>query len=245
MNHPTGVRPSIAFAGPIDVYQERQGVLAVVIEYTRLARFLSQLEVGRTGTAFIVDDGGELVAAPDKEADELHPARGDITLLPLARMALEKAGEAGRKEAWRSRLMSGGAAYEVALTPLPFPGWSLATVIPEAEFLGPVEMTLRRLILGLAVGAVLAALASAMLARSVIAARRCRASPASFAMSRRLRWSRFAGIRRASRRSRACRAPSPRWPPASPRSASSFRPIWSARCCARASRRGPAAASRS
>ncbi|MEY9160667.1 adenylate cyclase [Bradyrhizobium japonicum] len=170
MNHPTGVRPSIAFAGPIDVYQERQGVLAVVIEYTRLARFLSQLEVGRTGTAFIVDDGGELVAAPDKEADELHPARGDITLLPLARMALEKAGEAGRKEAWRSRLMSGGAAYEVALTPLPFPGWSLATVIPEAEFLGPVEMTLRRLILGLAVGAVLAALASAMLARSVIAA---------------------------------------------------------------------------
>jgi adenylate cyclase len=43
-------------------------------------------------------------------------------------------------------------------------------VIPEAEFLGPVETTLRRLILGLAIGAVLAALASAMLARSVIAA---------------------------------------------------------------------------
>ncbi|WP_431201549.1 adenylate/guanylate cyclase domain-containing protein [Bradyrhizobium betae] len=168
--HPTGERPSIAFAGPIDVYQERQGVLAVIIEYTRLARFLSQLEVGRTGTAFIVDGSGELVAAPDKDADELHPARGDTALLPLARAALEKAGEAGRKTAWRSRLMSGGAAYEVALTPLPFPGWSLATVIPEAEFLGPVETTLRRLILGLAVGAVLAALASAMLARFVIAA---------------------------------------------------------------------------
>lgn len=170
MDHATGARPSIAFAGPIDVYQERQGVLAVIIEYTRLARFLSQLEVGRTGTAFIVDGSGELVAAPDKEADELHPARGDTTLLPLARLALDKAGEAGRKEAWRSRLTSGGAAYEVALTPLPFAGWSLATVIPEAEFLGPVETTLRRLIVGLAVGAVLAALASAMLARSVIAA---------------------------------------------------------------------------
>ncbi|MCA1376389.1 MULTISPECIES: adenylate/guanylate cyclase domain-containing protein [unclassified Bradyrhizobium] len=170
MNHATGERPSIAFAGPIDVYQERQGVLAVIIEYTRLARFLSQLEVGRTGTAFIVDGSGELVAAPDKDADELHPAHGDTTLLPLARAALDQAGEAGRKEAWRSRLTSGGAAYEVALTPLPFPGWSLATVIPEAEFLGPVETTLHRLILGLAVGAVLAALASAMLARSVIAA---------------------------------------------------------------------------
>jgi adenylate cyclase len=169
-DHPIGERPSIAFAGPIDVYQERQGVLAVIIEYTRLARFLSQLEVGRTGTAFIFDGSGELVAAPDKDADELHPARGEQKLLPLAQMALAKAGDEGRRVAWRSRLTAGGAAYEVALTPLPFPGWSLATVIPEAEFLGPVETTLRRLIVGLAVGAVLAALASALLARSMIAA---------------------------------------------------------------------------
>ncbi|MEZ2144544.1 adenylate/guanylate cyclase domain-containing protein [Bradyrhizobium sp. DN5] len=170
MDHPTGERPSIAFAGPIDVYQERQGVLAIMIEYTRLARFLSQLEVGRTGTAFIIDDSGELVAAPDKDADELHPAKGDTKLLPLARLALATAGDEGRKQASRSRLNFAGAAYEVALAPLPFHGWSLATVIPEAEFLGPVEATLRRLILGLAIGAVLAALASAMLARSVIAA---------------------------------------------------------------------------
>ncbi|MBR0716880.1 adenylate/guanylate cyclase domain-containing protein [Bradyrhizobium liaoningense] len=167
-DHPIGARPSIAFAGPIDVYQERQGVLAIIIEYTRLARFLAQLEVGRTGTAFIFDGSGELVAAPDKEADELHPAHGDQTLLPLAQMALAKAGT--DNDAWRNRLTSGGAAYEVALTPLPFPGWRLATVIPEAEFLGPVETTLRRLIIGLAVGAVLAALASALLARTVIAA---------------------------------------------------------------------------
>lgn len=172
-DHPIGMRPSIAFAGPIDVYQERQGVLAIIIEYTRLARFLAQLEVGRTGTAFIFDGSGELVAAPDKEADELHPARGEQTLLPLAQMALAKAelDKAGSdNEAWRSRLTSGAEAYEVALTPLSFPGWRLATVIPEAEFLGPVETTLRRLILGLAVGAVLAALASALLARTVIAA---------------------------------------------------------------------------
>jgi adenylate cyclase len=169
-DHPIGERPSIAFAGPIDVYQERQGVLAIIIEYTRLARFLAQLEVGRTGTAFILDGSGELVAAPDKDADELHPAHGEQKLLPLAQMALARAGNEGRKDAWRSRLTSGGAAYEVALTPLPFPGWSSATVILEAEFLGPVEATLRRLIIGLAVGAVLAALASALLARSLIAA---------------------------------------------------------------------------
>ena len=169
-DHAVGPRPSIAFAGPIDVYQERQGVLAIMIEYTRLSRFLAQLEVGRTGTAFILDNSGELIAAPDKDADELHPAHSRMDMLPLARMALTGAGEEGRKEAWRRRLTLGGAAYEVALTPLPFPGWSLATVIPEAEFLGPVETTLRRLIIGLAIGALLAALVSAMLARAVIAA---------------------------------------------------------------------------
>jgi adenylate cyclase len=170
IDHPIGPRPSIAFAGPIDVYQERQGVLAVVIEYTRLSRFLAQLEVGRTGTAFIIGDGGELIAAPDKDADELHPAHSHIEMLPLARMALNEAGEDGRKQASRRRLVLDRAAYEVALTPLPFPGWSLATVIPEAELLAPVETTLRHLIIGVAAGALLAALFSAMLARYVIAA---------------------------------------------------------------------------
>ena len=170
LNHPIGERPSIAYAGPIDVYQERQGVLAIIIEYTRLSHFLSQLEVGRTGTAFIFDGSGGLVAAPDKDADELHSAHGQETLLPLAQMALARAGDEGRKGAWRRSLTYGGEAYEVALTPLPFPGWSLATVIPEAEFLGPVEATLRRLIIGLAAAALLAAALSAVLARSMIAA---------------------------------------------------------------------------
>jgi adenylate cyclase len=92
-----------------------------------------------------------------------------MDMLPLARMALMQADKADRKEAWRSPLTLAGAAYEVALTPLPFPGWSLATVIPEAEFLSPVQTTLRRAIVGLAVGALLAALLSAVLVRRVIA----------------------------------------------------------------------------
>ena len=114
----TGVM-SLAYTGPIDVYQERQGVLAVIIEYTRLSRFLSQLEVGRTGTAFILDSSGELIAAPDKDADELHPAHSRIDMLPLARMAMNEAGDEGRNEASRHRLSLDGATYEVALTPLP------------------------------------------------------------------------------------------------------------------------------
>lgn len=170
LNQPIGERRSIALVGPIDVYQQRQGVLAVIIEYTRLSNFLAQLEVGRTGTAFIIDNTGELIAAPDKDADELHPARTNERLLPLAQMVQAEAGADVHKESWRRRLTFHGAAYEVALTPLPFLNWSLATVIPEAEFLEPAETTLRRLIIGVTIGSLLAALLSAMLARSVIAA---------------------------------------------------------------------------
>jgi adenylate cyclase len=63
-----------------------------------------------------------------------------------------------------------GDAYAVTLTPLAFPGWTLSTVIPEREFLGPVEKTTHRLIAGLLGLVVLAGLLSAWLARRVIAA---------------------------------------------------------------------------
>ena len=167
-SHPGGERPAIALAGPIDVYQERQGVLAIIIEHARIARFLAQLKVGRTGSAFILEHDGSLVAAPDENADEVNPTQARQSLLPLAQQAMRSSPD--HAEAWRGRLQSGEGAFEVALTPLPFPGWSLATVIPEAEFLGPVDAALRRVIIGLAIGAGLAALVSAALARAVIAA---------------------------------------------------------------------------
>src|SRR5271155_391359 len=94
---PIGSRPSIVYAGPIDVYQKRQGVLAVIIENTRLAQFLSQLSVGKSGAAFILGRDGAVVAAPDPDADEVHMQRVDHPLLPVAQMALKQAGASGRE----------------------------------------------------------------------------------------------------------------------------------------------------
>ncbi len=73
--HPVGARPSIVYAGPVDVYQKRQGVLAVIIENTRLAQFLSQLSVGKSGAAFILGRDGTTIAAPDPDADEVNMQR--------------------------------------------------------------------------------------------------------------------------------------------------------------------------
>jgi adenylate cyclase len=171
--HPVGLRPSIAFVGPIDVYQKRQGVLAVIIENTRLAQFLSQLSVGKTGAAFILGRGGSTIAAPDPDADETNMQRSDQPLLPVAQGAFKAAGgadESDKKTARQVRFVAGAEAYAVTLTPLAFPGWTLATVIPEAEFLGPIETTIRRLLVGLALLILAAGALSAWLARRLIAA---------------------------------------------------------------------------
>jgi len=170
--HPAGARPSIAYAGPIDVYEKRQGVLAIIIEYTRFAQFLSNLSVGQSGAAFILGRDGSVIAAPDPDADELKMQRTDQPLLPIAQGAMKQAGssyDVDKRIARPERLVAAGNAYAVSLTPLAFPGWTLATVIPEAEFLGPIERTIRQLLIGLAVLILAAGIISAWLARRVIA----------------------------------------------------------------------------
>jgi adenylate cyclase len=85
---------------------------------------------------------------------------------------MKQAGSAydsNSKTARRERFTTAGNAYAVTLTPLAFPGWTLATVIPEAEFLGPIERTIRRLLVGLAILILAAGILSAWLVRRVIA----------------------------------------------------------------------------
>src|SRR5437660_12773812 len=49
--HPGGSRPSIAYAGPSDVYQKRQGVLATIIQYTPFAQIPSNPRGGERRAA--------------------------------------------------------------------------------------------------------------------------------------------------------------------------------------------------
>jgi len=171
--HPNGVHPAIAYGGPIDVYQQRQGVLAVIIEHTRLSRFLSQLAVGKSGAAFILGSGGDVIAVPDPDADELKMQ--DLRMQPLlgvAQLAIRQQQQnpgTSPTEARQTREVMSGGSYAVALTPLAFPGWTLATVIPEEEFLGSVHRTTRRLLVGLGMLVIAAGALSAWLARRIIA----------------------------------------------------------------------------
>lgn len=170
-DHPNGRHPALVYTGPVDVYSKRIGVLAVVIHYERLSRFLASLAVGRTGAVFILDGDAAAIAVPDPEADETRPAdMSGQPLLPIAQAALTR--EAGRMAETQSatiREVSDERVYNVTLTPLGFSDWALATVLPEEEFLGPIQRTTRRLAFGLAAGLVLLAAASAVLARRLLA----------------------------------------------------------------------------
>ncbi len=162
-----------AFAGPIDVNRKRQGVLAVAIETDRLSRFLATLAPGEFGAAFILNADGKVIAVPDAEADEVTPARmGEGELYEVAKISGEKLladPQTNAPGTLTKRVVIDGVPYAVALTPLGFYGWRVATVIPESAFLSGIDETLINLIYVLIVVVVVATGLAIWLIRRVVA----------------------------------------------------------------------------
>lgn len=159
---------AISFAGPIDIYRKRHGVLAVSIELSRVSRFLASLEVGRAGAAFIIASDGHIIAGPDAAADETR--RSDFNSHPLVALVSGLAAQIGEKpvvapQAERARRTLDGESYTIRLIPLGFMGWVVAVIIPEAEFLGDIRRTETRLIALLVIVTSVAAAGAIVLAR--------------------------------------------------------------------------------
>ena len=70
--HPNGERLAAAFASPIEIDQNPAGVIAIIIELTRVSNFLSQLTVGKSAGAFILERDGRVMASPDANASEVN-----------------------------------------------------------------------------------------------------------------------------------------------------------------------------
>ena len=171
--HPNGERLAAALAAPIEIDQKPAAVIAIIIELTRVSNFLSQLTVGKSAGAFILDRQGGVIAAPDSDANEVTALKTDHPLFSVAVSAMQGSGSAydpGEGQALHRQVTNDGHTYQAVLTPISFPGWSLVTVVPESEFLGPVQMTIRNLLIGLAFLIVFAGLWSAWLAQRLIAA---------------------------------------------------------------------------
>ncbi len=168
--HPGDGRPSVAYAGGIDVDGARRGVLAVMIDLDRLSRFLAGLAVGRTGAAFVLDQNGAPVAVPSPQSgggrDPTSPA-----LLGVARrthdLMLAKADPQMMRISG-ARVPFDGIDYAVTVTPLDFMDWEVTTVIPETDFLGPIDAINLRVSLSLVVLVLAAVGASTLMARRLL-----------------------------------------------------------------------------
>ena len=170
--HPRGERLAAAFSAPVAIDGKPAGVVAIIIELTRVSSFLSQLTVGKSAGAFILERDGKVVASPDPDASELVDLKTNHPLFAVAVDAIRDATayEPGEGQPFNTMVTRDGKAYQAVITPISFPGWSLVTVVPESEFLGPVRTTIRNLMIGLAFLIVFAGLLSAWLAQRLIAA---------------------------------------------------------------------------
>jgi adenylate cyclase len=157
---PVTSAPAVAYAGRLP----DGGRLGAVIALSQFSRFLSEIAVGRTGGAFVLDGGGRVMAGP-----------ADRSATPLLSSAAQAAGDlvAARPTAMRDvtehrSLTVAGEPFAVALSPLHFRGWQFAVIIPEADFLGEIDATTRMVGIALALAIAVAALVAALAARHLL-----------------------------------------------------------------------------
>lgn len=142
---------------------ELAGVISIAIELDRISQYLANLTSLRSGAAFIMDRTGDLVAFQDpREVTRPSKSNGQLELKPLAdsyhpMLQVAHAGivESGaRLEALdkpRQLLThdSAGNRYFLTLAPADRSGWLIGTVIPEADFMAPIQANYYRLALAL------------------------------------------------------------------------------------------------
>ena len=141
-----------------------------MIELSRLSRFLSRLEVGGSGAAFILGPDGSIVAGPDPSADEITPPDFSMhPLLPLVRDVGQVLRDGADTPSPHLRVAQAGQTFSIDVEPLGFRDWRVAVAIPENAYLGPVEAATMRLGLGLAAFILAVGAASMLVAGRLIA----------------------------------------------------------------------------
>ncbi len=169
-------RTALAYAGRVAQDARNRGVLAVMIDLTRLSHFLANLRVGQTGGAFVLDGDGRPLVMPAGDGSDLMPRADRATLLGAARRAHEamliRADPVDMRTSG-ARIALDGRHYAVTVTPLDVLGWSVATVIPEADFLDAIRKTNVR------VSALLAVLVLVVLGTSALSVQHLLVAPLS------------------------------------------------------------------
>jgi adenylate cyclase len=171
-----GVTVSMRYLAP----DQKIYVFAVDIALDVISKFLSSLEIGRTGRAFIIDSSGRLVASPSGSV-MVKQGEGDPVAARLDELddpVLTRAYDEYRVEGHgRHAIEVDGRRYIISVTPLPNAGrdWSVLIVVPEKDFIGFVTSNNRNaLLMSLSVVAVAIFLAILLIRQGVRADRNAR-----------------------------------------------------------------------
>jgi adenylate cyclase len=175
---PTRVAPAVHISTRLELYQKFTGIIDVAIELDRLSRFLSGLQIGKHGAAAILDAQGHVLAAsqaPDAIMGAMLPIQqvspeDSRPLAAIGRALAQGPLRLGDNAAGAVTLSDPaiGGEWFVTITPLAQAGWSIATAIPAADFLGTFQRNAQRLFLALLAFTLAAAAVAALLAETVV-----------------------------------------------------------------------------
>jgi adenylate cyclase len=154
---------AIATSTPIVINLDFAGVLTVVVELDRLSQFLAGLQVGKTGTAVILNRNGRIVASAvsaarmrqhQGEMPELESMGRDHPMLAAVADLLDGHHGLSLADLHEVRQLqatspSDGKDYFVTFSPLKFNNWVVATVIPTDDFLASIRRNVTVLLLAL------------------------------------------------------------------------------------------------
>ncbi|GBC62574.1 adenylate/guanylate cyclase domain-containing pr otein [Desulfonema ishimotonii] len=160
----TSQKPGINSALALRIDGKLAGVISVALELENISLYLKKLKVGKTGTAFIMNAGTELVAFRDIEeitrplsgSDRLALKRiseSENKFLRIASDCLRDSGytPAGIQEMTQLKHTDPRTNQEfyVTFAPVGTPDWIIGTVIPESDFLGDIRRNTRYLLIAL------------------------------------------------------------------------------------------------
>jgi len=179
----TSKKPGINVAISHDKDGGNIGVITIAIELERISNYLKTINVGKTGTVFIMNQRSELIAFQDprevthtligKEKSQLKKLdrAKDLRLNVAYRALVENKVELGELASLRQISYSDsetGQDYFISVAPIEKRGWIIGTVIPQNDFLEEINQNIRDVLIGIAVLIFFAAIAVVLLSRHLI-----------------------------------------------------------------------------
>ncbi|WP_193771210.1 sensor histidine kinase, partial [Candidatus Magnetaquicoccus inordinatus] len=151
-------KPGIDVAMPLEKQGQLIGVIAIGIELDQISKYLSTIEVGKTGISFIINRRAELIAyqdagevvVTDNVGEKLRLGRlanAKASMLRVAAKALDQWDLTGVHSVGNHVAQVDGEEYLVTLAPSIHNDWLIGTVIPSKEFVSEVDSIQNRLLI--------------------------------------------------------------------------------------------------